>query len=161
FEEIPAARGLILSVLVVPAPDADPLRLGRITLISPPHQGKPLRSSTDASAVLLAIDLAGEGMPAARLVKCEIVLLAEQQGEAHRLVGAHGCDGRPEREAGIAPAAAVLAGHDAADAADMDPVPVPADRAEIDADMAGKPVVGRIDQHAQIRMRPFDMAPGQ
>ena len=30
FEEIPAARGLILSVLVVPAPDADPLRLRKV-----------------------------------------------------------------------------------------------------------------------------------
>ena len=100
-------------------------------------------------------------MPAARLVEREIVLFAEQDREAHRLVGAHGLDCGIKGEAGIAAAAAVLAGHDAADAADMDLVGVPVDGAEIDADMAGEPALGRIDQHAQVGVRPFDVAPRQ
>src|SRR6202012_4314473 len=75
--------------------------------------------------------------------------------------GAHGIDARRERETGIARAAAILTGHDAANAADMDLVAVPVDRAEIDADMAGEPAFGRIDQHAQVRMRPFDVTPRQ
>ena len=57
--------------------------------------------------------------------------------------------------------AAVLAGHDAADAADMEVCPFQVDGAEIDADMAGEPTLRRIDQHAQIGVRPFDMAPRQ
>ena len=41
-------------------------------------------------------------------------------------------------------------------------VAVPDHGAEIDADMAGKPVAGwRVNQHAQVGMSPFDVTPGQ
>src|SRR5205807_1075787 len=94
-------------------------------------------------------------------VEGKIVRLAEQYRETHRVVGAHGLHGRVEREARIAAAAAILTGHDAADAADMDVMAVPVDGTEVDAGVAGKPALGRVDQHAQIGMRPDDMAPGK
>ena len=59
------------------------------------------------AAGLLGLDFAGEGMPAARLIECEIVRLAEQQRELDGFVIAHGLDGRTERDAGIAAAATV------------------------------------------------------
>jgi hypothetical protein len=38
---------------------------------------------------------------------------------------------------------------------------VPVDGAEIDADMTGESALGCVNQHAQIRMCPFDMTPRQ
>jgi len=43
----------------------------------------------------------------------------------------------------------------------MDVVAVPVDGPEVDADMAGQPALGRVDQDAEIGIRPNDMAPGQ
>src|SRR5690242_4082664 len=100
-------------------------------------------------------------MPIARPVERDIVLLAEQDCEAGSLVGAHGLDCGVESEGGIAAAATVLARHDPADTADMDLLAIPVDGAEIDADVTGQSRFGCVDEHAQIRMRPFDVAPRQ
>src|ERR1700733_3632175 len=48
------------------------------------------------AAGLLDVDFAGEGMPAARLIECEIVRLAEQQRELDGFVMAPVVDGRTE-----------------------------------------------------------------
>ena len=64
--------------------------------------------------------------------------IAMQQGEAHGLVGAHRLDRGIKRNAGIAAAAAILARHDGADAADMTRMSIPGDGAEMDADVAGQ-----------------------
>ena len=108
------------------------------------HQGKPHRSMVPcrgararsktkgaiASKRILppgcsAVDFTAEGMPAARLIEREIMRLADQQRELTSFVIAHGPDRRIERDAGIAAAAAVLAGRNAADAADVNLAPVP------------------------------------
>src|ERR1700750_2484047 len=107
------------------------------------------------------MDLALESTPAARLVECIIMCLAEQQREAHRLVVAQGPDRGVERHRGVAASAAILAGRDAADAADMDRAAVPERITEMDADMAGKPgqgsVLRRVAQQRHIVFGPFDV----
>ena len=87
---------------------------------------------------MLGIDLAGEGVPAALLVEGEIVRLAEQQRELDGFVLAQGLDRGAERNPGIAPSAAILAGRNPADAADGNLASVPNGGAEVDADMACK-----------------------
>src|SRR6266702_7492171 len=94
-------------------------------------------------------------MPATRGIERKVVGLAEQYREAHRFIGPHGLDRGIEREAGIAAAAAVLAGHDAADAADVNLAPIPRRGPEVNADMAGQPARGRLDQHAEIGVGPI------
>src|SRR3954451_18249958 len=93
-------------------------------------------SEADPPLRLLAIDLALEGEPAAGFVERDIVRLAEQQREADRLVGAHGMHRGIDRHGRIAAAAPILPRADAADAADVNLLPVPGDGTKIDADMA-------------------------
>src|SRR5258708_39564562 len=84
------------------------------------HKGRH-RVETDAPGLgLFAIDLAGEGMPVARLVEGDIMRLAEQDRELHSVIGAHGVDRGIEAKRRIAAAPAVLAGRHAANTADMD-----------------------------------------
>ena len=108
---------------------------------------------------LFDIDVASEGLPAARLIKFEIVRFAKQKRELCGIVIAHGLHGGVERDARIAVASAISPGRDPADAADVNASAVPADGAKENADMAGKATVGRLDHHAQIGIGPFDMAP--
>src|SRR3954454_2395698 len=86
-------------------------------------------SEADPPLRLLAIDLALEGEPAAGLVDGDIVRLAEQQREADRLVGAHGMHRGIDPHGRIAAPAPVLARADAADAADVNLLPIPGDGA--------------------------------
>src|SRR5260370_26427135 len=98
-------------------------------------------------------------MPAARLIKCEIVRFADQQRELDGFMIAHGLDRRVECDAGIAAAATVGAGRDAADATDMKLAPVPGPATEADPDMTAQPALARADQLAQVGTGPFDVAP--
>jgi hypothetical protein len=52
-------------------------------------------------------------------------------------------------------------GCDPANAADVNPLAVPGHCPEENADVADERAVIGLDQHAQIRVRPFDMAPGK
>ena len=52
------------------------------------------RLEADFSVRLLGVDLAGEGLPAARLIKSEIVRLAKEKRELHGIVIAEGLDPR-------------------------------------------------------------------
>ena len=119
----------------------------------------------DAPLRLLGIDLAREGMPAARLVECEIV--------AARRTAAR--TGPPRGRAWSAPRRRARGWHSrgrgnprGSQTPPMPPTfdlaPVPGDGAEVDADMADKSAAGfprRLDQHAQIGMGPFDVTPWQ
>src|SRR6202022_2207983 len=58
-------------------------------------------------------------------------------------------------------APAIRAGRNTADAADVEFAPVPADGPEVNSDMTGKTARGRVNQHAQVGVGPFDLAPGQ
>src|ERR1700694_2203413 len=122
------------------------------------------RLKTKPPPRLLGVDFAVEAMPAARLIKCKIVRLAEQQRELHRLVIAHGLDRRVECDAGVAAATAVRPGRNAADSADVQFAPVPGDGAKENADVTGetpwKTVAGgRVDEHAQVGIGPLDVTP--
>src|ERR1700756_2665451 len=97
-------------------------------------------------------------MPAARAIEREIVIFTNEQREARRLIGLDGLDRRVKRKRRVAATPAVLARHDAANAADVDIVSVPDDGAEIDTNMAGEPV-WRVDQDAQIGMCPLNVSP--
>jgi hypothetical protein len=74
-----------------------------------------------------------------------------------------GLDRRAEGKPGVAAGPAIFAGRNPADAADIDLASVPHDGAEVDADMAGQSgldrFLRRVNQHAQVGMGPFDMAP--
>src|SRR5579863_6226132 len=115
----------------------------------------------DFSALLFRIDVAGKRVPAARRIEFEIVRLAEQKRKLRRVVIAQGLGGCVERDTGIALAAAIGAGRNAANAADVNLASVPGHGPEIDADVTGKAAFGRLDQHAQVRMGPFNLSPGQ
>ena len=104
------------------------------------HQGRPHRSMVPCRGARREIeDVRRDGLeanfsaraarrrsrrrtvPAARLIEGEIMRFAEQKRELNGFVVAHGLDGRIERDAGIAAAATIGAGRDAADAADIEP----------------------------------------
>src|SRR6516165_3998563 len=108
---------------------------------------------------LLDIDVAAKGLPAARLIKFEIVRFAKQKRELRGIVIAHGLNSGVERDAGIAAASAISPGRNPADATDVNASAIPAYAAKENPDMAGKATVGRLDHHAQIGIGPFDMAP--
>ena len=137
-----------------------------------PCRGLRLKSNTNGAIAskrtralrLLGIDLAGERVPAARLVERDIMRFAEQQRELHRFVVAHGLDRGVERQAGIALPPAVLAGRNPADAADLDLAAVPGGVAEVDADMAGEaarraPRSARGGRHGPTRRGPMAAFP--
>src|SRR3974390_2408158 len=108
---------------------------------------------------LLDIDVAAEGLPAARLIKFEIVRFAKQERELRGIVIAHGLHGGVERDAGIAATSVIGPGRNPADASDVNASAIPAYPAKENTDMACKTAVGRLDHHAQIGIGPFDVAP--
>src|ERR1700722_17488772 len=79
------------------------------------------------AAGLLGVDFAGEGMPAARLIKCEIVRFAEQQRERDGFVCAHVVVPPTGRAAALPGAATVGGGQTPADAADLKLASIPGD----------------------------------
>jgi hypothetical protein len=87
------------------------------------------------------------------------VRLAEQQRELDRVVVAYGLDRRVQRDAGVTVAPAVFAGHDAADAADVNLASVKGDGPEVNPDVTGETAGRRLDQHAQVGVGPFDVSP--
>jgi hypothetical protein len=100
-------------------------------------------------------------MPAAGLIEGKIVRLAEQERKPDVFAIAHGLDRRVERDAGIAAAATVRPGRDTADAPDVKFASVPGHVPEVNAGVTGKAIRGCFDHHAQIRMGPPDVTPGQ
>src|SRR5579863_1172503 len=122
------------------------------------HRRHDLKADTPLR--LFGIDRSGKCMPAPRLIELEIVRLAEQQRELRGVVIAHGVDGGLKRDAGIATTPALRPSGDLANAANVNLLAVPGRGSEENTGMTGKLALGRVDQHAQIRICPLDMAPG-
>src|SRR5579872_832765 len=73
----------------------------------------------------------------------------------------HGLHRRANRNARVTAAAAVGTGSDPADPADMYLLAVPGHRPEKNAGVTGERTVIALDEHAQIRVCPFDVTPGE
>src|SRR5690349_2693950 len=87
--------------------------------------------------------------------------LAEEQRELRGIVRMHGLDSSIQRDAGIAAAPAIGSGRDTTDAADVHLLAVPTHRSKVNADVTGQATLVSIDQYTQLRVGPFDMAPGE